>query len=47
MNLILTFDYELFGSGQGEVFKHLVKPTNYILDTLDELEIKATFFIEY
>lgn len=47
MNLILTFDYELFGSGQGDVFKHLVKPTNYILDTLDELEIKATFFIEY
>lgn len=47
MNVILTFDYELFGSGQGEVYKHLVKPTNYMLDTLDKLEIKATFFIEY
>lgn len=43
---ILTFDYELFGSGRGDVFKHLINPTKYILLILDQLNIKATFFIE-
>ena len=43
---ILTFDYELFGSGKGSVKKHLVEPTNKILKTLDKSGIKATFFVE-
>ncbi|CAH9065453.1 hypothetical protein PSEHALCIP103_03382 [Pseudoalteromonas haloplanktis] len=43
---ILTFDYELFGSGNGCVFKHIIHPTNSILATLKKLEIKATFFVE-
>jgi len=43
---ILTFDYELFGSGKGDVFKHLVDPTKSILVILNELNLKATFFVE-
>lgn len=46
LNYILTFDYELFGSGRGCVFKHLVEPTEKILLILERYDIKATFFIE-
>jgi hypothetical protein len=45
-NYILTFDYELFGSGNGDVLEHLVKPTAEILLILNRLHIKATFFVE-
>lgn len=45
-NYILTFDYELFGSGKGEVAKHLVIPTQNILKELKKFNVKATFFIE-
>jgi hypothetical protein len=45
-NYILTFDYELFGSGKGCVIKHLVVPTQNILKDLKKLDVKATFFIE-
>lgn len=47
MNCILTFDYELFGSGKGDVFKHLIDPTDKILTILKKREVKATFFVEY
>ena len=46
LNYIITFDYELFGSGKGCVRKHLVNPTNKILTELKDLDVKATFFIE-
>lgn len=46
MKYILTFDYELFGSGKGDVINDLVSPTYKILTILDSLEIKAVFFIE-
>lgn len=46
LNYCLTFDYELFGSGKGCVFKHLVEPTDKILDLLEQFNVKATFFIE-
>ena len=46
LNYIITFDYELFGSGKGCVKKHLVKPTEQILKALKQLNVKATFFIE-
>lgn len=42
----LTFDYELFGSGKGNVFKHLVNPTSKILEVLSSYNVKATFYIE-
>ncbi|NRA70373.1 MAG: hypothetical protein HRU24_05070 [Gammaproteobacteria bacterium] len=45
-NYILTFDYELFGSGKGCVIKHLINPTNKILKALDKENVKATFFVE-
>ncbi|NLV20342.1 MAG: hypothetical protein GXY51_12750 [Bacteroidetes bacterium] len=46
MNLILTFDYELFGDGSGDVFTHVIEPTNRILSICDEYRIKCTFFFE-
>lgn len=46
MKYILTFDYELFGSGGGDVINDLVTPTNKILKILDSLNIKAVFFVE-
>lgn len=43
---ILTFDYELFGSGKGDVQGNLIDPTYKILKMLDGLGVKATFFVE-
>lgn len=41
-----TFDYELFGSGKGDVRKNLIEPTDAILEVLTRHNIKATFFVE-
>jgi hypothetical protein len=46
INYLITFDYELFGSGKGSITKHLIEPTNKILSTLKKREVKATFFVE-
>jgi peptidoglycan/xylan/chitin deacetylase (PgdA/CDA1 family) len=46
MNLVLTFDYELFGDGSGDVFEHMIKPTRQIFDVCDEYDIKTTIFFE-
>ncbi len=46
MNLILTFDYELFGDGTGDVFTHIIEPTNTILDLCQKQGIKTTLFFE-
>ncbi len=46
MNLILTLDYELYGDGSGDVFKHIVEPTDRILKICDEKRIKITLFFE-
>lgn len=46
MSNILSFDYELFGSGKGCVFANLINPTKSILKILSKFNIKATFFIE-
>lgn len=46
MNLILTFDYELFGDGSGNVVKHMIEPTNHILQICDRYGIKVTLFVE-
>ncbi|MGR5207594.1 polysaccharide deacetylase family protein [Vibrio alfacsensis] len=47
LTYILTFDYELFGSGKGCVFENLINPTNKILDILNVYKVNATFFLEY
>ncbi|EKB51331.1 hypothetical protein [Cecembia lonarensis] len=46
MNLILTFDYELFGNGSGDIFKHVILPTDKILSICDTYGIKTTIFFE-
>lgn len=46
MNLILTFDYELYGDGSGDVFKQMITPTNQILRICDKYHIKTTIFFE-
>lgn len=45
---ILSFDYELFfGDNSGTVQKTLIEPTNIMLDALDTINAKATFFVDY
>lgn len=46
MNLILTLDYELFGDGRGNIFNHMINPTDKILQICDQEEIKTTIFFE-
>ena len=46
MNLIITLDYELFGDGSGNVFKHIVNPTNKLLELCKKNNIKITIFFE-
>lgn len=46
MNLVLTFDYELFGDGSGDVFEQIIKPTNQILEICEEYNINTTIFFE-
>ncbi len=46
MNLILTLDYELYGNGSGDVFKHIIEPTDRILNICDEKNINITLFFE-
>ena len=46
MKLILTFDYELFGDGTGDIFTHMIEPTNTILNMCDDHGIKTTLFFE-
>ena len=45
-NLLLTLDYELFGDGSGDVFKHIVEPTNTIIDVAERYGAKITVFFE-
>jgi len=44
--LCLTIDYELLGSGKGDVFKHIIEPTNRLLDLCLEYDMKLTIFFE-
>lgn len=44
--LILTLDYELYGDGTGDVFEHMVLPTDRILAVCEQHSIKLTLFFE-
>ena len=44
--LLLTLDYELYGDGSGDVFKHIIEPTNAILEVGDHYGAKITAFFE-
>lgn len=46
IHLSLTLDYELFGSGKGNVFKHIIEPTNRLLAICSKNGIKLTIFFE-
>ena len=46
--IILSFDYELFfGYKSGTVRKSLIEPTNKMLDAMDQVGAKATYFVDY
>lgn len=45
-SLIFTLDYELYGNGSGNVFTHIIEPTNKILEIADKYNAKITFFFE-
>ena len=44
--ILLTLDYELFGDGSGDVFKHIVEPTSIIADVAEQYGAKLTVFFE-
>lgn len=46
MKLSLTLDYELYGDGSGDVFEHVVRPTEKILRICEAQGVKLTLFFE-
>lgn len=44
--MILTLDYELYGNGSGDVFRHIIEPTEKILKIADRHDAKLTIFFE-
>ncbi|MFA9370773.1 MAG: hypothetical protein ACERIH_03610 [Labilibaculum antarcticum] len=46
ISLCLTLDYELFGSGRGDVFKHIIEPTDRLLEICKQHSIKLSIFFE-
>lgn len=44
--ILATIDYELFGSGAGDLETHLLQPTEQLLHFFAQRQIRATFFIE-
>lgn len=45
-SMLLTLDYELYGNGSGNVFKHIIEPTDNILAMAQKYNAKITFFFE-
>ena len=45
-SIILTLDYELYGNGTGDVFKHIIEPTEKILSIARKYNARLTFFFE-
>ena len=45
-SIVLTLDYELYGNGSGDVFKHIIVPTNKILKIAKKYNFHITFFFE-
>ena len=44
--LLLTLDYELYGNGSGDVFKHIIEPTESIFAVCNKCDVKITIFFE-
>jgi len=45
-NMALTLDYELYGDGSGDVFEHMIHPTERILAICRHHDIRLTLFFE-
>ena len=45
-SLILTLDYELYGNGSGDIYTHIIEPTERILTLTEKYKAKITFFVE-
>ena len=45
-SLILTLDYELYGNGSGNIYTHIIEPTERILSLAAQYNAKITFFVE-
>jgi len=46
LNIIITIDYEIFGNGKGDVKKHILHPTDKLLDISKKYNIPFTFMFE-
>lgn len=44
--MLLTLDYELYGDGSGDVFKHIIEPTQEILNICKRHDVHLTIFFE-
>ena len=44
--ILLTLDYELYGNGSGNIYTHIIEPTQSILDIANRYHAKITFFVE-
>ncbi len=42
----MTLDYELFGNGSGDVFKHIIEPTEVLLSIAEKNNARLTIFFE-
>lgn len=45
-SIIFTLDYELYGNGSGNVYTHIIEPTERILALAGQYKAKITFFVE-
>lgn len=45
-SIVLTLDYELYGNGSGDVFRHVIIPTDKILKIAGRYNARITFFFE-
>jgi len=46
LNIIISLDYELFGPGSGDIKKHIIGPTNKILDICEDNDVPLTIMFE-
>lgn len=44
--ILLSLDYELYGNGSGDVFKHIIVPTNRIVACAEKFGARLTIFFE-
>ena len=45
-SIIFSLDYELYGNGSGNIYTHVIEPTERILALAELYNVKLTFFVE-